>query len=74
MDNLAPLAEAKIPLLILCADADEVVPPEENGFLAERRYRALGGEVKMIRKPGMGHHPHSLEDPAPIVEFLEAHR
>lgn len=74
VDNLAPLAEAKIPLLILCADADEVVPPEENGFLAEQRYRALGGEVKMIRKPGMGHHPHSLENPAPIVEFLEAHR
>ena len=74
VDNLAPLAEAKIPLLIVCADADEVVPPEENSLIVEQRYRALGGEVVMIHKPGMGHHPHSLENPVPIVEFLETHR
>lgn len=74
VDNLAPLAKAKIPLLIVCSDADETVPPEENALIVEQRYRALGGEVVMIHKPGVGHHPHSLENPAPIVEFLEAHR
>jgi acyl-coA thioesterase I-like protein len=31
------------------------------------------GEVEMIHKPGVGHHPHSLENPAPIVAFLEKH-
>jgi hypothetical protein len=24
----------------------------------------------VIRKPGIGHHPHSLVDPAPIVKFI----
>lgn len=73
VDNLAPLANAKIPLLIVCSDADETVPPEENALIVEPRYRVLGGEVEMIHKPGVGHHPHSLENPAPIVAFLEKH-
>ena len=49
------------------------VAPEENALIVEPRYRALGGEVEMIHKPGVGHHPHSLENPAPIVAFLEKH-
>ena len=73
MNNLAPLANAKIPLLIVCSDADETVPPKENALIVEPRYRALGGEVEMIHKPGVGHHPHSLENPAPIVASLEKH-
>ena len=39
-----------------------------NGMAA-----GFGGEVEMIHKPGVGHHPHSLENPAPIVAFLEKH-
>jgi hypothetical protein len=27
----------------------------------------------VILKPGVGHHPHSLKDPAPVVEFLLRH-
>jgi hypothetical protein len=27
----------------------------------------------MIRKPGVGHHPHGLEDSTPIVEFIAKH-
>ena len=30
----------------------------------------MGGTFKVIRKEGIGHHPHSLKDPAPIVEFV----
>ena len=70
IDNLAPLAKAKIPLLHVVGAADPVVPVEENTAIIEKRYKELGGEITVISKPGVGHHPHSLKDPAPIVEFV----
>ena len=70
VDNLAPLAKAGIPILAVIGEADEVVPVAENTDLVEQRYRAIGGTIKVIRKPGCKHHPHSLPDPAPIVEFV----
>ena len=73
IDNLEPLAKAGVPLLHVCGDADPVVPIEENTDILEKRYRKLGGTVTVIRKPGVGHHPHSLKDPTPIVEFIEKH-
>ena len=73
VDNLAPLAKAGIPLLHVCGDADDVVPIDENTRLVETRYKELGGEIVVIAKPGIGHHPHSLSDPAPIVEFVLKH-
>ena len=74
VDNLKPLADARIPLLLVCGDADEVVPPDENSAIVERRYRDLGGDIEIIHKPGAGHHPHSLVDPQPIVGFILRHR
>ncbi len=73
IDRLAPLAEAGIPLLHVAGDADRVVPLDENTAVVERRYKQLGGRIKVIVKPGVGHHPHSLKDPAPIVEFILEH-
>jgi pimeloyl-ACP methyl ester carboxylesterase len=73
VDNLAPLAKAKVPILSVCGDADEVVPFEENSKLLETRYKALGGPIEFIVKPGVKHHPHSLKDPAPIVAFILKH-
>ena len=35
------------------------------------QYTKLSGTIRVIRKPGVGHHPHSLADPAPLVEFIE---
>ena len=69
VDNLAPLAKAGIPILAVIGDADEAVPVSENIDLVEKRYLALGGKIKVIRKPGGKHHPHSLPDPKPIVDF-----
>ncbi len=73
VDNLKPLARAGVPLLHVCGDADEVVPMEENTRVVESRYRALGGSIQVIVKPGVGHHPHSLKEPEPIVSFIFAH-
>lgn len=73
VDNLAPLAEAKVPLLHICGDADEVVPFDENTQLLADRYQKLGGPITVIAKPGVKHHPHSLANPYPIVAFVQKH-
>ncbi len=71
VDNLKPLAEKKIPLIHVVGDADDVVPHEENTMIIKQRYAVLGGgEMKLIVKKGVGHHPHGLDDPTPIVEFI----
>jgi hypothetical protein len=70
IDNLAPLAAAKVPLLHLVADADDIVPMAENTAIVEERYKKLGGPIEVIVKKGMGHHPHGLEDPTPAVKFI----
>lgn len=70
IDLLANLKKYDVPLLHVCGDADDVVPMEENTLELVRRYRQMGGRVEIITKPGVGHHPHSLEDPAPIVDFI----
>lgn len=70
LDRLEPLAKAKIPILSVCGDADQVVPLAENTAILEQRYKALGGKIEVIAKPGVDHHPHSLKDPQPIVDFL----
>ena len=73
IDNLAPLARAKVPILCVCGGADQVVPVAENTAILAERYKKLGGPIQVIIKPGCGHHPHSLEDPTPIVNFILAH-
>lgn len=73
VDHLAPLAKAGVPLLHVYGDADDVVPWEENTGLIAERYRALGGSITLIAKPGVGHHPHGLDDSTPIVDFIIRH-
>ena len=73
VDRLEPLAKAGVPLLHVYGDADDVVPWDENTGLIAERYRALGGSITLIAKPGVGHHPHGLDDSRPIVEFIARH-
>ena len=70
VDNLAPLARAGIPILSVCGETDRAVPIEENSRVVEQRYRALGGPITLIAKPFCDHHPHSLQDPTLIVNFV----
>ncbi len=71
IDNLKPIADAGIPIIIVTGDSDRTVPAEENTMIAQERYLALGGRIEVIVKPGVDHHPHSLVDPIPVVEFIE---
>lgn len=70
LDHIDTVARAGVPIIAVCGDADTVVPFGQNTALLEKRYRELGGNIQVILKPGGDHHPHSLKDPAPIVNFL----
>ncbi|TWU37124.1 alpha/beta fold hydrolase [Novipirellula artificiosorum] len=73
VDSLQPLADAKIPLIHVTGDSDRTVPMEENTEIVQRRYEALGGDITVFRKPGGDHHPHGLDDPAPVIELILHH-
>ena len=71
IDLLEPLAKAKVPILLVCGDKDHAVLYEENDAILEKRYKALGGPVKVIvEKKG---HSHGMKDPTPILEFIRKH-
>lgn len=70
VDKVKQIVKGKYPILILCADADEAVYPPDNTLLFEKEVKALGGDITVIHKPGFKHHPHSLPNPTPIVDFL----
>ena len=70
INKTSKILKGKYPMLHVCGDADEVVPMEENTLPFERLIRAGGGDITVIHKPGFKHHPHSLIDPQPIVDFV----
>jgi hypothetical protein len=70
VDELTPLAKDGIPLIHVVGDADDAVPVAENTAIVEQRYKALGGKIIVLHKPGVGHHPHGLDDPTPVVKFI----
>ncbi len=67
------VAHAKIPAIHVYGDNDKVVPHFENTERLAINFVLAGGNIKLIRKKGIGHHPHSLEDPTPIVDFILKH-
>lgn len=70
IDKVARLVKGRYPMLHVCGDADEDVPMSENTTLFEQKVNSLGGNITVIHKPGFKHHPHSLPDPDPIVQFI----
>ena len=53
------------------ADADEVVPWQENTQVMTQRVAAAGGDIKLIVKHGFRHHPHGRTDPTPVLSTGE---
>jgi len=73
VDHMENIARAQVPILHVVGDADEVVPVSENTDMLKTRLNELGWDLNLIHKPGVGHHPHSLADPKPIVDFILIH-
>ncbi len=70
VNNAVKLARAGIPVIHVCGLADDVVPYSENSEILAKNFKNAGGEIELILKEGVGHHPHSLENPKPIVDFI----
>jgi len=71
LDNFAPLVENKIPIFIVAGGNDAPVPWSKNGSILEKRVTESGGDISVIVKAACGHHPHSLHDAAPVVEWAK---
>lgn len=67
---LDKMIDAQIPIIGVCGDSDKTVPYEENFKKVADYYRSNGGIVESIVKPGVDHHPHSLEQPEAIIDFI----
>ena len=74
MHKLPALVENKIPVILVAGGADKTVPYEENGILLEKAYKENGIEIEVYIKPDCAHHPHGLENPKIIVDFIMKHR
>ena len=72
IDHLDEFAKNEVPVLLIAGDSDSVVPYKENGQVLVEYYRKLKKAIKVYVKEGCEHHPHSLEDVRPIIDFLEA--
>jgi lysophospholipase L1-like esterase len=70
IDKVKKIVKGKYPMLHVCGDADEDVPMIENTIPFEQKVKALKGNITVIHKPGFKHHPHSLPNPTPIVNFI----
>ncbi|SHL21922.1 Lysophospholipase L1 [Chitinophaga jiangningensis] len=72
LNNAAKIAKLGFPMLHVVGDADSLVLVSEHTTPFEQQVKAAGGNITVIHKPGIGHHPHSLANPRPIVEFMLA--
>jgi pimeloyl-ACP methyl ester carboxylesterase len=57
-------------LLHICGSLDPILG--NHTLVAEAVYQHLGGRISVMVKDGAAHHPHSLRDPRPIADFIEA--
>jgi len=55
VDRIETLADARVPIMHIHGDADDVVPYDENSGLLAKRYRKLGGPAEMLLVQGRGH-------------------
>lgn len=73
LDNLDILIANKIPAILVYGKDDDIVPYCENGVFVEDKYKNSQIDFIAIGKDNCGHHPHGLENPKPIAEFILAH-
>lgn len=71
IDNMQILLSNNIPIIMLYGNQDTTVVYEENGKVLEEFYKENNGNICVIEKSMCGHHPHGLENPTPIIDFVE---
>lgn len=73
LDKLPLLIENRIPVIMVAGDSDTTVPYIENGAFLEREYSKTNIDFEVYIKEGCDHHPHGLEDPTPVIDFILRH-
>lgn len=66
--KMAELAKRDVPLLNVCGSLDFVL---RCTMAVENVYHQAGGRITIMIKEGTAHHPHSLQDPKIIADFIE---
>ena len=66
--RLGEIASHDVPLLHVCGSLDPLLGKFSNAI--ENIYQQYGGRISVMVKEGYAHHPHSLPDPQPIVDFI----
>lgn len=75
LDHLPRLVRERIPVLLICGEADQVVELKENGMHIVKAYENTDIPFLFMLKPGCDHHPHGpAEDEMDrAISFLEEH-
>ena len=73
-DRFDELLGTGVPVVLVAGDSDTVVLFRRNGSRLGGFLSAHGFDYLEIVKPGCDHHPHSIEDPTPVADFIASHR
>src|SRR5260370_19426039 len=68
MKKIGAIASGVVRILHVCGSIDPILGRASTTI--ETIYRQFGGRISVMIKEGIGHHPHSLHDPKPIVDFI----
>jgi pimeloyl-ACP methyl ester carboxylesterase len=69
--KIPDLAKHDIPLLHVCGSEDMLL--QRHTLVIENIYHQWGGAITVIVKEGHAHHPHSLQNPKLIADWIEQH-
>ena len=68
--RLEALAKHDVPLLNVVGTLDLLYYSGRHTPAIEKRYHEFGGRITLMIKEGTAHHPHSLQNPKPIADWI----
>lgn len=74
IDYLEEFSKNNLPVFIVAGDSDKTVPPKENCEIMVQYYKEHHLKIDYIVKRGCDHHPHSLDDVTPIINFVRGEK
>ena len=73
LHTIPVLVKNEIPVVMVAGDSDIEVPYCENGIFLQKAYETAEIALDVHIKQGRGHHPHGLENPEPVLNFILEH-
>ena len=74
IERLGELLKTKVPTVLVAGAADKTVRFTYNSRMLSDYMKAHHADFFEIIKPDCDHHPHSVEDPTPVADYIAAHR